>query len=56
VPDVPRTLSGKKLEIPVKKILMGTPIEQAANIDAMKNPAVLNYYLSLKEKINPGGE
>src|SRR5487761_1267865 len=41
VPGVPRTLSGKKLEIPVRKILLGTPIEQAADPDALANPEVL---------------
>jgi acetoacetyl-CoA synthetase len=44
VPGIPRTLSGKKLEIPVRKILLGTPIEQAANLDAMANPDVLRYF------------
>ncbi|MEO7243651.1 MAG: acetoacetate--CoA ligase, partial [Rubrivivax sp.] len=32
---VPRTLSGKKMELPVKKLLMGTPAEQVFNVDAM---------------------
>ncbi|RJL30431.1 acetoacetate--CoA ligase [Bailinhaonella thermotolerans] len=44
VPGVPRTLSGKKLEVPVRKILLGTPVEQAANPDAMANPEVLRYF------------
>jgi len=35
VPAVPRTLSGKKLEVPVKRILLGTPIEDAASRDAL---------------------
>jgi acetoacetyl-CoA synthetase len=54
-PDVPRTLSGKKLEIPVKRILMGTPIEKAANLDSMKNPEVLDYYLSMKDRLVQSG-
>ena len=41
VPGIPRTLSGKKLEVPVRKILLGTPVEKAANPDAMANPEVL---------------
>jgi acetoacetyl-CoA synthetase len=45
VPGVPRTLSGKKLEVPVRKILLGTPLEQAANPGAMANPEVLEHYL-----------
>ena len=44
VPGIPRTLSGKKLEVPVRKILLGTPIEQAANPDAMVNPEVLSHF------------
>jgi acetoacetyl-CoA synthetase len=45
VPGIPRTLSGKKLEIPVRKILLGTPVEQAANPDAMANPEVLRHFV-----------
>ncbi|MFG3436003.1 acetoacetate--CoA ligase [Nonomuraea sp. NPDC047897] len=44
VPGIPRTLSGKKLEVPVRKILLGTPVEQAANPDAMANPEVLAHF------------
>jgi acetoacetyl-CoA synthetase len=44
VPGVPRTLSGKKLEVPVRKILLGTPVTEAANPDAMANPEVLPYF------------
>jgi acetoacetyl-CoA synthetase len=44
VPGVPRTLSGKKLEVPVRKILLGTPVAEAANPDAMANPEVLEYF------------
>jgi acetoacetyl-CoA synthetase len=41
VPGVPRTLSGKKLEVPVRKILLGTPVAEAADPDALANPEVL---------------
>jgi len=44
VPGIPRTLSGKKLEVPVRKILLGTPVEQAANLDALANPDVLEHF------------
>ncbi|MER7501319.1 acetoacetate--CoA ligase [Nonomuraea pusilla] len=44
VPGIPRTLSGKKLEVPVRKILLGTPVEEAANPDAMANPEVLRHF------------
>jgi acetoacetyl-CoA synthetase len=41
VPGIPRTLSGKKLEVPVRKILLGTPVADAADPDALANPEVL---------------
>jgi acetoacetyl-CoA synthetase len=44
VPGIPRTLSGKKLEIPVRKILLGTPVAEAANPDSMANPDVLRHF------------
>lgn len=43
-PRHPRTLSGKKLEVPVRKILQGTPVDQAANRDSMANPEVLTHF------------
>jgi acetoacetyl-CoA synthetase len=46
IPEVPRTLSGKKMEVPIKKLLMGVPIEKAASIDAMSNPQSLQYFLN----------
>ena len=44
VPGIPRTLSGKKLEVPVRKILLGTPVSAAADPDALANPDVLRYF------------
>jgi len=41
---VPRTLSGKALEVPVKRILMGTPPEQAASRDSLANPEALDWF------------
>lgn len=38
VPDIPRTLSGKRLEVPVKQILTGTPVDEAASTGALANP------------------
>jgi acetoacetyl-CoA synthetase len=46
VPGVPRTLSGKKLEVPVRKILTGTPVEQAADPASLANPDVLAYFVA----------
>ena len=45
VSEIPRTLSGKKQELPIKKLLLGQPIEKVVNKDAMANPACLDWYL-----------
>jgi acetoacetyl-CoA synthetase len=45
VPQVPVTLTGKKLEVPVRKILLGTPPEKAANPSAMANPESLDAFV-----------
>jgi acetoacetyl-CoA synthetase len=47
VAEVPRTLSGKVLEVPVKRILMGTPPEQAASRDSLANPKALDAFVEL---------
>ena len=47
VGEVPRTLSGKLLEVPVKRILMGEPAEQAASRDSLQNPAALDPFVEL---------
>ena len=41
IPDIPRTLNGKKMEVPVKRILAGASIEESARTDAMANPESL---------------
>ena len=45
--EVPRTLSGKLLEVPVKRILMGTPAEVAASRDSLQNPAALDPFVAM---------
>ena len=50
VKEVPRTLSGKVLELPVKRILMGTPPEKAASRDSLQNPAALDFFVSWAER------
>jgi len=45
VAEVPRTLSGKVLEVPVKRILSGTPPAQAASRDSLANPAALDWFV-----------
>jgi len=44
VPGIPRTLSGKKLEVPVRKILLGMDRERAADPNALADPEVLKYF------------
>ena len=45
VAEVPRTLSGKKQELPIKKLLLGQPLDKVVNRDAMANPACLDWYV-----------
>jgi acetoacetyl-CoA synthetase len=47
IAEVPRTLSGKVLEVPVKRILTGTPVERAASRDSLANPAALDFFVEL---------
>jgi acetoacetyl-CoA synthetase len=46
IPEVPRTLSGKKLEVPVKKILLGQPAEKSVNRDSMANPVSIDWFIA----------
>ncbi len=48
VPAVPRTLSGKKLEVPVKRILLGQPAEDVASKDALADPTALDWCRTLE--------
>jgi acetoacetyl-CoA synthetase len=43
-PDIPATLTGKKMEVPVRKLLMGEPATKVASKDAMRNPAALEWF------------
>ena len=45
IPAVPRTLSGKVLEVPVKRILMGEPPERVVSRDSLANPEALDYFV-----------
>ena len=55
VPDVPRTLNGKKLEVPVKKILAGTPPEEAVSKDSLSNPDSLDTFVELADRFEVQG-
>ena len=45
VAEIPRTLSGKKQELPIKKLLLGQPVDKVINREAMANPACLDWYI-----------
>jgi acetoacetyl-CoA synthetase len=45
VKEIPRTLSGKKQELPIKKLMLGQPLEKVVNKDAMANPGCLAWYV-----------
>jgi len=47
VPAIPYTLSGKKMEVPVKKALMGMDVSKAMNTDAMKNPEAMEVFVKM---------
>jgi acetoacetyl-CoA synthetase len=47
VAEIPRTLSGKKQELPIKKLMLGQPLEKVVNRDAMANPGCLDWYVDL---------
>ncbi|RJG06098.1 acetoacetate--CoA ligase [Noviherbaspirillum cavernae] len=52
VAEIPRTLTGKKMELPVKKLLLGMAVEEVANRDAMANPGSLDYFVALAKRRN----
>jgi acetoacetyl-CoA synthetase len=47
VAEIPRTLSGKKQELPIKKLLLGQPLAKVVNREAMANPGCLDWYVAL---------
>jgi acetoacetyl-CoA synthetase len=51
VPEIPKTLNGKKLEVPVKKILSGTPPEEAASRESLSNPESLDRFAELSREM-----
>src|SRR5690606_34266452 len=50
VPAIPYTISGKRMEVPVRRLLAGVPVAKAANRDAMANPAALDFFIEYAEK------
>jgi acetoacetyl-CoA synthetase len=54
VPAIPRTLNGKKVEVPVKRILSGTPIERAVNFDTLADRSSIEPFLALARERRKG--
>jgi len=46
VAEIPRTLTGKKLEVPIKRILLGHPPDKAVNRDSMANPGIIDWFVA----------
>lgn len=49
-PEIPVTLTGKKMEVPVRKLMLGLPLDKAASRDAARNPAALDWFADLARK------
>jgi len=56
VAEIPRTLSGKKQELPIKKLLLGQPIEKVINREAMANPGCLDWYVGFAQRYLAKGD
>jgi acetoacetyl-CoA synthetase len=54
IAEVPRTLSGKMLEVPVKRILMGVAPAEAVSVESLANPRSLDYFVELAAKLREG--
>jgi acetoacetyl-CoA synthetase len=55
IEEVPYTLSGKKMEVPVRKILLGMDPAKAANVGAMRNPKAIEFFIDFAKKLNKEG-
>ena len=49
--EVPKTLNAKKLEVPVKRILSGIPLEKAVNVDSMSNPESMKFFVDFSKNL-----
>jgi acetoacetyl-CoA synthetase len=52
VQDIPYTISGKKMEAPIKKILLGMPLNKSINFDAMRNPESVSFFIEFAKTIS----
>ncbi|SFA49688.1 acetoacetyl-CoA synthetase [Parageobacillus thermantarcticus] len=51
IEQIPKTLNGKKMEIPIRKILLGFPLEKAVNRGSMANPEALQFFIELSKQL-----
>jgi acetoacetyl-CoA synthetase len=52
IPAIPRTLSGKVLEVPVKRVLMGDPPEKAASRESLANPEAFDWFVDYARSVS----
>lgn len=52
IQEVPRTLTGKKMEVPIRRLLLGAAAEKVAHADAMTNPASFDFFVRLAKELN----
>jgi acetoacetyl-CoA synthetase len=52
IDQVPYTLSGKKMEVPIRKILLGMDAHRAANLGAMRNPEAIDFFNQYARQLN----
>ena len=53
IQDVPRTLTGKKMEVPIRKLLLGADVHKVATPQAMQNPASLQFFIDYARALEP---
>jgi acetoacetyl-CoA synthetase len=51
VDEIPRTLTGKKMEVPVRRLLLGEPAHKVASADAMSNPGSIDFFCALAKRL-----
>ncbi|MFD4818044.1 acetoacetate--CoA ligase [Peribacillus butanolivorans] len=52
VEQIPKTLNGKKMEVPIRKLLLGFELQKVINPDSMSNPESLPFFISLADELN----
>ena len=52
VQDIPYTISGKKMEAPIKKILLKMPLKKSINFDSMRNPESVDFFIEFAKSLN----